>query len=183
MDLLKAVNLILPRLGEHAVTELDVKHPTLAILLPVIEYKINELTVLGWWFNKYRAKYYPDLEGSVAVPDDVMSFIPDQRNITIRGRRLYNITDQSYKFSAVVEGVATALLPFEDLPDSMAQWVMAAALVDAYVTDIGLTDDVRVWQNQAQLAKIAVETENLRQMRYSTTDSPRYQRLLGALRG
>jgi hypothetical protein len=32
MQLLTAVNLVLPKLGERAVTSLTVKHPTLAIL-------------------------------------------------------------------------------------------------------------------------------------------------------
>ena len=32
MKLLDAVNLILPKLGEHPVTSLTIKHPTLAIV-------------------------------------------------------------------------------------------------------------------------------------------------------
>ena len=48
MKLLDAVNLVLPKLGERPVTSLEVKHPTLAVLLPIIEQtQINTLQ-RGW---------------------------------------------------------------------------------------------------------------------------------------
>ena len=67
MKLLDAVNLILPKLGEHRVTSVDNKHPTLAIILPEIENELKKLLARGWWFNEFDYKAYPDSEGAGAL--------------------------------------------------------------------------------------------------------------------
>ena len=59
----------MPKLGERAVTSLSVKHPTLAVLLPIIEQTRKTTLLRGWWFNKYAYTAYPDTDGAIALGD------------------------------------------------------------------------------------------------------------------
>ena len=67
MKLLDAVNLVLPKLGERPVTSLEVKHPTLAVLLPIIEQTQVNTLQRGWWFNEYEYTAYPNAQGEIDI--------------------------------------------------------------------------------------------------------------------
>lgn len=182
MDLLTAVNRIMPKLGEHPVTSLDTKHPTLAILLPLIDTKIEDLTIQGLWFNTTEVTLYQDAEGGIAVPVGTLSFTPNTLQAVVRGRKLFNAATSTYVWTEPVKGVLISRLVFSDLPESMAGYVWYSALVDAYVTDIGMESNVKMWMSQAQLAESRVMSEHLRNVKYSTKKSPRYARLRLAMR-
>ncbi len=162
MDLLVAVNGILPVLGEHPVTSLTVKHPTLAVLVPLIASRIRTVSTTGLWFNTSDTTLYPDSEGLIAMPSNTLSFLPD---------------------TAPVVGRLAVLLPFEELPESAAAYVWYTALVDMYVTDIGMESNVRHWEERAAEAALMFQREHLRAVKYTTRRSPRYQRILSAMRG
>lgn len=182
MDLLTAVNRILPKLGEHPVTSLNTKHPTLAVLLPVIEAKIEELTMQGYWFNTFDTKLYPDSEGRIELPLDCLSFVPKYENAVQRGKLLFNGKTINFTWTAPVEGTIVLRLAFAELPESMASHVFYSALVDVYVSDIGLEDEVKIWQVEAAGANRRVMSEHLRNKKYTTRNSPRYRRIINAMR-
>lgn len=183
MELLTAVNRILPKLGEHPVVNLDQKHPTLAIILPILDFTLDEVLRRGWWFNEARWTFHPDVEQFVGVPVDVLDFLPDAEGPVIRGRRFYNALTRSYKFAAPFSGVLKTRVQFAELPESVASLVLHTALVDAYVTDIGLEQVVQEWARSAALADANACAEHLRNKRYSTKRSPRWRRFRAALRG
>lgn len=184
MQLLDAVNLILPKLGEHAVTSLDTRHPTLAVILPEIENELRQFLMKGWWFNEFVYTVYPDTEGFCALGTDTLSFIPDYPEVAVqRGSQLYNPTTLSFVFSEPVVGRVRQYVQFDLLPESAAQTVLYSALVTSYVSDIGLTQEVQMWQLKAAAAASEALAEHLRQRKYSTKSSARYQRLRAALRG
>lgn len=182
MDLLTAVNRILPVLGEHPVTSVDAKHPTLGTLLPKVETKIEDITLPGYWFNTFDYTFYPDPMGGIAIPGDVLSFVPENAAAIVRGKRLFNPLTMTYVFPAAVTGRLITRVPFEELPESVASLVWYSTLVDAYITDIGLEPSVREWQRQAADAERRVVSEHLRNMRYSTTKTARFARYKNALR-
>lgn len=182
MDLLTAVNRIMPKLGEHPVTSIDVKHPTLAILLPLIDTKLEDLTIQGLWFNTTEVTLYQDAEGGIAVPLGTLSFTPHTLQAVVRGSKLFNAATSTYVWTEPVKGILISRLAFNELPESMAGYVWYSALVDAYVTDIGMAQDVKMWMSQAQLAESRVMSEHLRNVKYTTKKSPRYARLRQAMR-
>lgn len=182
MDLLSAVNGVLPVLGEHPVTSTTQKHPTLAILLPIIDRKIDEECARGWWFNVAHLKLFPDSEKKIAVPIDTLAFLPDCEGPVVRGNQLFNMETQSYDFDAPVEGELTSRREFNELPESMAQYIFYSSLVQAYLTDIGLENVVSEWKELMDTAEANATKEHLRNKRYSTMRSPRFQRLRRAMR-
>lgn len=182
LELLTAVNLVLPKLGEHPVTNLDVNHPTLAVILPEVDNSLTELLLKGWWFNEYETTLYPDSEKHIALGVDVLSFIPYYTSAAVRGSELFNTSTLSYDWDSAVEGRITQRVEFDKLPESAAQFVWYNALISAYVTDLGVTQDVQVWQVKAGAAYTQLLAEHLRNKKYSTTKSRRYQRLRSAMR-
>jgi hypothetical protein len=183
MDLLTAVNLILPAMGEHPVTRIDVKHPTLAVILPVIDSKIDTCSMRGWWFNEFKHTLYPDSEGGIALPDDTLAFIPDEGyEGSVRGTRLFNKARLDFIWTGPVPGVIQLRLPFDELPESVATYVFYDALVQIYLVDIGLESVVGEWKTIAANAETLATNEHLRNMRHTTMKSARYARLRSAMR-
>lgn len=184
MILLDAVNLILPKLGEHGVTSLNTKHPTLAVILPEIDNELRQLLMKGWWFNEFDVTLYPDPEGKIAIGTDVLTFTPDCADVAVqRGVELFNPITLNYVFTEAVPGRVRQYVEFDKLPESAAQYVYFAGLVNAYVADIGLTQEVQAWGNKAQAAYSDLLAEHLRQRKYSTRQSKKFRRLVSALRG
>lgn len=183
MRLLDAVNQILPKLGEHPVTGLEIRHPTLAVVLPEIEQASVNLQLKGWWFNEFESKLYPDHEGTILLGTNTLKYVPYSEFATVRGEKLYNTATRTYVWDAPVEGVLTELVPFEDLPETAANAVLYSALVAASVQDLGMTQDVQAWMTLSAQASSDLLAEHLRQRKHSTRNSRRYRRLVAALRG
>lgn len=183
MDLLEAVNLILPKLGEHPVTSVTSRSPTMAVVLPIIERNLRETLQPGWWFNTHRLTLHPDPEtGEIGVSNDVLSFVADHEICSVRKNKLHDSTNNTYAWHRAVPGVLISLVPFDELPETAASLVFAASAVEACVTDIGMTDEVRMWTAQAAEAEARMKSEHLRNMRFSTTKSRRYKTYRRALR-
>lgn len=182
MDLLTLVNNVLPKLGEHPVTSLDDRHPTLAVILPAVATKIRDVCQPGWWFNEYPTTLYPNLDGEILLPVGALAFVPDCGAAIQRGGKLFDPGNQTYVWGGPVAGKLTEALEFDNLPTSAQSAVWYAVLVDTYVTDIGMTNEVQFWAAQAADAEVQMQAEHLRQKKYSTTKSSRYLRYRAALR-
>jgi hypothetical protein len=184
MLLLDAVNLILPKLGEHRVTRLDIKHPTLAVILPEVENELRKLLSRGWWFNEFDYTAYPDSEKHIALGIDTISFTALYADTAVqRGNKLFNPVTLSYDFDEPVKGRARMYVPFDELPESAAQTVYYSGLTNAYITDIGLTQEVQTWGAQAAASYSDLLSEHLRQKKYNTRQSRKFRKLVCALRG
>lgn len=184
MKLLEAINLILPKLGEHRVTSLNLKHPTLAVILPEVENELRILLNKGWWFNEFDTTLYPDSEGGVAIGVDVLTFTPECADVAVQhGDVLFNPVDLTYVFKEPVSGRVRKYIEFDKLPESAAEYVYFTALVNVYLTDIGMETVVQAWGNKAQAAWSDLLAEHLRQKKYSTRQSRRFRNLRRAMVG
>ena len=183
MLLLDAINEVLPKLGEHPVTSTEAKSPTLAVVIPQINATSRNLLTRGWWFNTFDATLYPDSEQFIDVPLNTLKWIPEPDvSCIVRGERFYNGKTRTFKFTEPVHGVITQDVPFEELPESVAQTVLYGALVIVYATDIGLENVVQIWQGLAGTAMSLMEAEHLQNQRYSIRKSRRYLKLRSAMR-
>ncbi len=183
MKLLDAVNLILPKLGEHPVTSLTIKHPTLAIILPEVEQELKSLLLRGWWFNQFKYTAMPDVDGRIALGTDTLAFVPERTYASVRGVELFNTDTMSYTWTESVPGVLTVRVDFEKLPESAANVVWYNALINAYTTDIGMANDLQIWQTRAASAHSDLLAEHLRNRKFSSAKTRRFMNLRNALRG
>ena len=184
MQLLDAVNYVLPKLGEHQVTSLDARSPTLRILLQLFEYHRQSVLRRGWWFNEgvHTLQLNPDSE--IDVGTNVLSISSTSgSNVARRGARLFNIETQTYKFDAPVEVRVISDLDWELLPSAVQDWIKYSVLLDQLITDQGVTQELQVWEEARATAERQTLAEHLRARKYNTANSRRGQRIISAIRG
>lgn len=182
MRLLDAVNLTLTKLGEDSVTEIDAQHPTLAIILPLFDTSRRSLLGRGWWFNQSRYTAPLSITGEITLSPDTLSFVADSPGAVLRGNRLFDQLNQTYVFTEPVAGVLTLDIPFEELPESAATFVLYDALIGAYVNDLGVDNTLGHYERLAGAAYSDLIAEHLRHQKYSTRHSRRFRNLKRALR-
>lgn len=137
----------------------------------------------GWWFNRYPSKLYPGVGGEITVGVDTLEFTPDYPDTAaVRGTKLFNPKTLSYVFTEPVSGMVTQDVGFEELPESAAVFVLYSALTEAYVTDMGASQEFLAWNAKATEAYSNVVAEHLRQRKYSTSRSRRFTNILRAMR-
>lgn len=184
MELLDTVNLVLPKLGERPVTSTTLKHPTLSVLLPIIEQTQRNTLRRGWWFNEFDYTAYPAESGEIDIGSTTLSFIPRVEDTAVmRGQRLYNPDTLTYVFTEPVEGRVIQNIEFNELPDSAATYIFYSALVEAVTTDLGATQELQIWQRLAAMAWSDLLAEHLRQRKHNTRKSRAWRKLTNALRG
>jgi hypothetical protein len=182
MNLLQAVNYILPYLGEAPVTSLDIRHPTVAMVLDNIQTSRARLLARGWWFNELHTKLYPSSEGDISAPTQALAIYSDV-NIEERNGKIYNITDGTYVFTTPIDVKIIEDLSFEELPTYAALCIQERAAIDTYVKDFGVEKVVELIQTREKEALWALEQENLRKRKYNSLKNNRAMRYISALRG
>jgi hypothetical protein len=184
MELLTAVNLILPKLGEHTVTSTSAKHPTLGIILPMIEMKQRQLLTRGWWFNTQKTvTLYPDSTGMIARPFDLLELQTADGPVALRKEYLWNTETGTFVFTQPIVGTGVYFVEFWDMPEEAALYVVYSAAVEAYLTDIGREAVVQEWKELEARAWADLQMHHLRQKRHTTRTNPRFQKLRAAMRG
>lgn len=184
MKLLKAVNLILPYFGENTITRIDYKHPTVVIILDVLEAMQNNFLSKGWWFNTSIVTLYPSKEGEISAPETAISIVNTKHDVvlSIRDQRVFNSTDRTYKFTDPVKVKLIDNVEFEELPDSVAMWLVYRTAFEAYNRDYGYEDTLQIIGAKENEAYKRVQEEHLRNMKYSTCRSNNAFRYFNSLR-
>lgn len=186
MLLLEAINRVLPALGESVVTSIDSRNPTVKIIENAIRAQTKDLQLQAWWFNTYIVDLFPDTLDEINLPVDTLSFLPSyDMNAIQRGKKLFNTDTLTFIWPTgiPVHGTLKVLVEFEDLPESAATHVLYEACVKAYVDDIGLEQSVSIWQQKSGQSRVQLEAEHLRNKRYSTRRSRRYQSIRRSMWG
>lgn len=182
MRLLDAVNRIMPKLNERPVTSVTQKHPTLAILMPIVENAKQQLLLKKWWFNTYDYEAFPSPDGFIYMGAEVIAFYPKDDGVTIRGGRLYNLQERTYTFTSSVKGLVVEDMEFDLMPESAAHAVFYCALVEMFTTDIGMSQELALWAQQEDKARVELLAEHLRQKKHNSQKLPAWRRMMGVRR-
>ena len=185
MDLLTAVNNILPWMEENKVTTVDTKHPTVALILDKIDLNLEKILNEGYWFNTEHKKFFLTPEGTVNRPVNMIALYPDDAslNYEARGDKIYDLSNSTFQIPAPFEASIRVSLDFAEIPEAAARTVMWRAGIDAYVPDFGLANSVQVMMAREQEAYALLQREHLRKKRFSAMNSAAGFRYLNALRG
>lgn len=177
MRKLEALNMILRRLGENAVTSLDVPYPTVSIALPALEEARTQLLLEEWYFNKFQWRnLLPNQYGQVAVPDDVLMAYPDNpEKYTYTGRYIVNARDGLHVDAPVLCRVITDL-QFEDLPKQAQLYVVHQAAYSTYVQDFGLDDTAQSIQQDVIASYMTLGAQHTRHRKFNTRTRRTWQR-------
>ncbi len=184
MEKLKAINLILPYFGENTITKIDYKHPTVVLITDVLDEMQKTLLSKGWWFNTSEIKLYPSSEGELYAPEKALGIVAQNSRdiLVIRGERIFNATQRSYKFTAPVEVQVIDNMEFEELPECVATWIMYRTAYEAYVRDYGYEEVLQIIQTKELEAYQSVQREHLRNKKFSTCKGKQAYKYKNALR-
>lgn len=184
MDLLTAVNVILPWMEENKVTTVDTKHPTVALVLDKIDLNREKILSEGYWFNTESKKFFITPEGEVIKPVNLLAMYPKDKELQyeIRGSKIYDLGNSTYQIPTPFEASIRVDLTFEELPESAARTVMWRAGIDAYVPDYGVAAVVQILMAREAEAFAMLQREHLRKVNYSAMRSPPGMKFLNSLR-
>jgi hypothetical protein len=128
---LKAVNTMLTAIGETPVNSLsNTPSPDIAIAQSILEETSREMQLEGWWFNtEHDWTLTPDANNELVVPANTFSVdlnYPEQwdQDIVLRGNRVYDRENQTYKFDETMDVFLVRMLPFDELPEAARNYVI-----------------------------------------------------------
>jgi len=133
---LDAVNTILSAVGEPPITSLsDPKNADAAIAQNVLTEITREIQTMGWHFNtQYNVAFQPDASKQIVLAENIVRIdlvdhgivtqhvnrnttVTDTRDITQRGDKLFDRTNNTYDFETEVVATVIYLLDFTELPE------------------------------------------------------------------
>lgn len=138
MELLQAVNTVLPYLTEHPITRIEgTDHPTVDLILAAIDRQ--RLTVLGegLWFNNENRTLNVEVDGRIKTPKDTIAIYGKDRMVTVEGAYIYDVTNGTRYFTGAIDVELVLDKEFNKLPMYAALTITYAAAVEVYLQDYG----------------------------------------------
>ena len=117
----------------------------------------------GWWFNKYRATLTPGPTGEVEVAPDVLYAKPMQRHLDYfpRGARLIDRRGGE-PVKHAVECDVRVYVQFDDLPQSMKDYVNAAAELQRAQDYLPESSSIPRLQAEVQQARYNAQQDHIK---------------------
>lgn len=169
MELLQAVNTVLPHLGEHVVTRVEgAKHPTVDLILSAIERQTATLLAEGWWFNEMVLTLPVNTDGQIDAPQDAIAVYGLGCSVELDGTKLFNLSTGTRYFEHPVSVKIVRDVPFNKLPVNVALYATYAAGSEVYLQDYGVEGSVQALQQLADKNYIQITQENLRKRGYNS---------------
>lgn len=181
MQTLDVVNLMIGTMGEKPLSSLTSSHPMLAAALAKLDRNQRRIQAKGWWFNQEDVTLSASaIDNAIYIPNDVLEIRCTTYNLTARGNRIYNLTGGTFDFSTQPSLAVqlVRLVTFEQLPESAAQYVAAASVLDFQTDYDGDTAKGRTLSAIMTAAHIEANIEHTRNRRTNLVDNNiRLQRL------
>lgn len=174
MELLTAVNTVLPYLGEHIVTQVEgSRHPTVDLIVSAIDRQRLSLLASGWWFNEMFLTIPVNTDGEIDVPGHTLEVFGIDCNVVPRGQRFFNLMNGSFQFTKPITVKILTDWEFEQLPDTAALYVTYMAGVEVYTADLGVENAIQVMQSYANQNIALLRQSDLRNRRYNSVRKAR----------
>jgi len=181
MVLLDAINLILRKLEEHAVTSVNSTYSTVSFIKPKIEQNKERLLMEGFWFNKYRMTLPADILGEVVTPADTLAFYPDSTDYTWDGQ--YITTEEgSRTINESVPGWVILDRDFDTLPSAAQYAITFAACAEIYADEAGVDDVYTGIKEDETEARVELGTQQVKQLQRTARQRRSFNKWRLALR-
>ena len=129
---LQAVNQIISNIGQAPATSLETTNPQVSLAEDLIDQVSTDVQAEGWVFNTERDyPFTPDaVSGEIVIPSNVLQVDVEWGslyNVVIRGGKLYDRNNHSFRWDKTQHLKTTWLFDFEDLPDAAKQYITIRA--------------------------------------------------------
>ena len=157
MTKLEAVNICLSVMGQPKVTDLSGSAVDAEIAADIIDEVSREVQNKGWHWNREQHELPPNAGNEIVVPNNAIRIDTDRTdlliNVTVRGNRLFNLTDNTYTFTTPVKVGFIVYLEFDELPASAKDFIAKKAarlfqermLGSTTLTQFQAEDLARLW--------------------------------------
>lgn len=127
MTKLEAVNIALSSMGEPVVNSLDSASVDAQMASDLIDETSRSVQGRGWYWNRERHTLIPNVNNEIILPANTIRIDTIEYNradaVVQRGLKLFNLSDNSFKFDTELTVELYVMLPFEDLPMAAKQYV------------------------------------------------------------
>lgn len=169
MELLEAVNTVLPHLGEHVVTRVEgARHPTVDLIVAAIDRHRLRVLSEGKWFNELTVTLPVNTDGQIDVPTDTLAAYGGDCSVAILGDNFKDLRTGSMYFKNPITVKLVVDVDFDELPLNVAQYITYTAGAEVYTQDYGYEKSIPVLQQLASDNKILIHQEELRQRKYNS---------------
>lgn len=126
---LEAVNAILATIGETPLNSLENLNADGELARYFLKSHSAQTQVKGWTFNTEEDySLEPNSSGEIWLPSNTLKFLTSDHTIVQRGLRLYDRAKHSYtSFATAITADLVVGLPFEELPETLRQYLTLAA--------------------------------------------------------
>lgn len=158
-----AINEILLSLNELPldITDNTDDVPTAKIVDAQLEITKKKILSYGWEFNTIKLDLYPNTESRIVVPESFLTVnAPDNPEIIVKDWKLYDKEENSFLFTSAITCEFVEDVPFDDIPFTIANYIVQSASLQAYINIIGNTDDVTLRQRVMLDARAEAIREN-----------------------
>lgn len=173
MLILTVVNRMLATLGEAPLNALTDPHTFKTAAVTRLDTRNTAVQAAGWWFNTERLTLTPSVaDGRLYLPGDVTNVkVPNRRDIVQRGRLLYDTVNGTNVFTEDVKTLVVRKVNFDELPDIVAEYIAALAVLEFQTDFDGDSNKMKVLQGVAREATMNFNSEVTLQAQYNMLDS------------
>ena len=178
---LHIVNEMLAAIGEVPVDTLEGSHPEVATCLRIMRSQRRKMLKRGWWFNTFERTFYPNPDGFILIPDNVLSFKPKEDVWGIlanRDGKLYNMTDDTNLWSEQVTLIVVLDCPEYDVPPAAYDSIELHSVLDFVIKRQITGQQVDKVNNDLDMAQRELLAEELRHRPVDLTTT-RFRKNLG----
>lgn len=149
---LDAINDMIGYVGEAPIDGDDAdyaEHHLYESALRILTSTNRRIQAKGWWFNTQAVTLTPVSDAIAIDPDVYLSVtIKDlyQDRYAVRNEGLYDLTNDTATITSELEAVVRVLVPFEDVPETAAEYIKEAAalrFVQTYDGDRSKLNEVK----------------------------------------
>lgn len=171
----EAVNEILLSLNELPLTDSDVIDDIQTAIICQAELRLarKKILVQGWFFNTLDIDLYPNTEGYIPIPNTFLSVDggATETELVVRDWKLFDKANLTYIFDEAKNCIVIEDISFDDIPFTIADYIVQSAALQAYIKVIGSSDDVRIRQEALILSRIEALREDARNIDGNLLDS------------
>lgn len=129
MHILDAINRVLLSIGETPVNRIDDPTVITTQTHKVINETKRQILLKGWHFNKEDGyTLSPDKKGLIHITSDMLDIHLQDPSLSIKKKRLFNRTSQSFLFTENVKASITFDRSFEDIPALFQEYITARSI-------------------------------------------------------
>ena len=169
MNLYEGVNELLLTIGEVPITDntqaIEAEASSdVGIARDTILKMSRAIQLEGYWFNKEENyPLTPNVNNKIPISDTILSIV--DTNYVVKDHKLYDVTKRTFDFDKTIHTTVVFEIPFDDLPQVMADTIVREAKVEFYNNTFGDTEELRILMNNAQRAQVNLQKAQMKHRR------------------